>query len=124
MADMGMGVIPILTDRGTEYCGKAETHDYQLYLAINDIEHTKTKVRHPQTNGICERLHRKVLDEFTKLRLERKFMKVWRICKMTLTCGFSFTIMSARIKAKSAVAERRWKPCWRVNKFGSTRLQV
>lgn len=32
----------ILTDRGTEYCGRAETHDYQLYLALNDIEHTKT----------------------------------------------------------------------------------
>jgi len=46
-------VLRVLTDRGTEYCGKAESHDYQLYLAINDIEHTRTKVRHPQTNGIC-----------------------------------------------------------------------
>lgn len=46
-------VLRVLTDRGTEYCGKVETHDYQLYLAINNIEHTKTKVRHPQTNGIC-----------------------------------------------------------------------
>jgi len=49
----GMGVIRILTDRGTEFCGKAESHDYQLYLALNDIEHTKTKVMPPQTNGIC-----------------------------------------------------------------------
>ncbi len=48
----GMGVIRMLTDRGTEYCGKPESHDYQLYLALNDIEHTKTKARHPQTNGI------------------------------------------------------------------------
>lgn len=72
MADMGMGVIRIMTDRGTEYCGKAETHDYQLYLAINDIEHTKTKVRHPQTNGICERFHRTVLDEFYKVAFRRK----------------------------------------------------
>jgi hypothetical protein len=39
-------LLRILTDRGTEYCGKAETHDYRLYLAINDIEHTKTKARH------------------------------------------------------------------------------
>ena len=54
----GMGIIRILTDRGTEYCGKAETHDYQLYLAVNDIEHTKTKAAHPQTNGICERSQR------------------------------------------------------------------
>jgi transposase InsO family protein len=50
-------VLRILTDRGTEYCGKVEQHDYQLYLAINDIDHTKTKARHPQTNGICERFH-------------------------------------------------------------------
>ncbi len=47
-------LLRILTDRGTEYCGKAETHDYQLYLTINDIEHTKTKAKSPQTNGICE----------------------------------------------------------------------
>jgi hypothetical protein len=44
-AEQGMGMIRILTDRGTEYCGKPETHDYQLYLALNEIEHTKTKVR-------------------------------------------------------------------------------
>ena len=49
----GMGLIRILTDRGTEFCGKAQHHEYQLYLALNDIEHTKTKARHPQTNGIA-----------------------------------------------------------------------
>ena len=55
-AENDLPVLRILTDRGTEYCGKAESHDYQLYMAINDIEHTRTKARHPQTNGICERL--------------------------------------------------------------------
>ena len=50
-------MLRILTDRGTEYCGKAETHNYELYLAINDIENTKTKARTPQTNGICEWFH-------------------------------------------------------------------
>ncbi len=48
-------MLRILTDRGTEYCGKIENHDYQLFLAVNEIEHTRTKVKHPQTNGICER---------------------------------------------------------------------
>ena len=57
-------MLRILTDRGTEYCGKAEQHDYQLYLAINDIDHTKTKAKSPQTNGICERFHRTILQEF------------------------------------------------------------
>ena len=60
----GLPMLRILTDRGTEYCGKAEQHDYQLYLAINDIDHTKTKAKSPQTNGICERFHRTILKEF------------------------------------------------------------
>ncbi|HBC2508312.1 TPA: transposase, partial [Legionella pneumophila] len=51
-------ILRILTDRGTEYCGKVEHHDYQLYLAINNIDHTKTKANSPQTNGICERFHK------------------------------------------------------------------
>jgi len=50
-------VLRILTDRGTEYCGKIEHHDYQLYLALEDIDHTRTKAKSPQTNGICERFH-------------------------------------------------------------------
>ena len=57
-------VLRILTDRGTEYCGRADRHDYQLFLAINDIDHTKTKVKSPQTNGICERFHKTILQEF------------------------------------------------------------
>ncbi|WP_133129144.1 IS481 family transposase, partial [Legionella quinlivanii] len=57
-------MLRILTDRGTEYCGKVEQHDYQLYLAINNIEHTKTKAQSPQTNGICERFHKTILQEF------------------------------------------------------------
>ncbi len=55
---MNMGLIRMLTDRGTEYCGRVEAHDYELYLGVNGIEHTKTKARHPQTNGICERFHK------------------------------------------------------------------
>ena len=65
-------MLRILTDRGTEYCGKAEQHDYQLYLALNDIEHTKTKVRSPQTNGICERFHKTILQEFYQVTLRKK----------------------------------------------------
>lgn len=68
----GMGLIRILTDRGTEYCGRPEAHDYQLYLALNEIEHTKTKVRHPQTNGICERFHKTILNEFYQVTFRKK----------------------------------------------------
>ena len=65
-------MLRVLTDRGTEYCGKAESHDYQLYLAINDIDHTKTKARHPQTNGICERFHKTILQEFYQVTFRKK----------------------------------------------------
>ncbi len=70
--EQGMGVIRILTDRGTEYCGKPESHDYQLYLALNDIEHSRTKANHPQTNGICERFHKTILQEFYQVAFRRK----------------------------------------------------
>ena len=68
-------LLRILTDRGTEYCGKAETHDYQLYLAINDIDHSKTKARSPQTNGICERFHKTILQDFYQVTFRRKIYR-------------------------------------------------
>ena len=68
-------LLRILTDRGTEYCGKTETHDYQLYLAINDIDHTKTKAKSPQTNGICERFHKTILQEFYQVTFRKKIYR-------------------------------------------------
>lgn len=70
-AEQDLPMLRILTDRGSEYCGRAETHDYQLYLAINDIEHSKTKVKSPQTNGICERFHKTILQEFYQVVLRK-----------------------------------------------------
>ena len=65
-------LLRILTDRGTEYCGKQEHHEYQLYLGIENIDHSKTKARSPQSNGICERFHKTVLDEFYRIAFRRK----------------------------------------------------
>jgi transposase InsO family protein len=65
-------LLRILTDRGTEYNGLIEHHEYQLYLAIEDIEHSKTKVHHPQTNGICERFHRTIKEEFYDIAFRKK----------------------------------------------------
>ena len=65
-------MLRILTDRGTEYCGRVDHHDYQLYLAINDIDHTKTKAMSPQTNGICERFHKTSLNEFYQITFRKK----------------------------------------------------
>ena len=68
----GVPLLRMLTDRGTEYCGLVESHAYQLYLAVEDIDHSKTKARHPQTNGICERFHRTMKDEFYSTAFRKK----------------------------------------------------
>ena len=65
-------LLRILTDRGTEYKGKLEHHEYELYLHIEGIEHSKTQVRHPQSNGICERLHRTMQEEFYAVAFRKK----------------------------------------------------
>lgn len=65
-------MLRILTDRGTEYCGRLDQHDYQLYLAINGIDHSKTKAMSPQTNGICERFHKTILNEFYQVTFRKK----------------------------------------------------
>lgn len=70
-------MLRILTDRGTLAqrccsCGKVEQHDYELYLALNDIDHTKTKAASPQTNGICERFHKTILQEFYQITFRKK----------------------------------------------------
>ncbi len=72
LEEHGIPLLRILTDRGTEYCGKPDTHEYQLFLALNDIDHTKTKAKHPQTNGICERFNKTCLDEFYKVAFRKK----------------------------------------------------
>jgi transposase InsO family protein len=64
----------VLTDRGTEYCG-TDGHEYELYLAVEDIDHTRTKAKTPQTNGICERYHKTVLNEFYRVAFRKKIYR-------------------------------------------------
>ncbi len=68
----GVPLLRILTDRGTEFCGAPERHEYELYLAVEDIDHTRTKTKSPQTNGICERFHKTLLDEFYRVAFRKK----------------------------------------------------
>jgi transposase InsO family protein len=68
----GMKVLRMLTDNGMEYCGRQETHPYELFLHLNDIEHTRIKVRHPQTNGAVERLNQTIQEEFYKVAFRKK----------------------------------------------------
>lgn len=73
--EQGIRLLRMLTDRGTEYCGKLETHPYQLYLDLEDIDHTRTKAKSPQTNGICERFHRTIQDEFYAVIFRKKVFR-------------------------------------------------
>jgi transposase InsO family protein len=70
--EQGVRLLRVLTDRGSEYCGNLEHHEYQLFLAVEDIDHSRTKARSPQTNGICERFHRTILDEFYRVAFRKK----------------------------------------------------
>lgn len=63
----------ILTDNGREYCGRPMIHPYEVYLELNDIEHRRTKVATPRTNGFVERFNKTVLDEFVRETFRDKF---------------------------------------------------
>jgi len=68
----GVPLLRILTDRGSKNCGNRESHEYALYLDLENIEHTRTKTRSPQTNGICERFHQTIQNEFYASAFRRK----------------------------------------------------
>ena len=81
----GIVLCRVLTDRGTEYCGNPEHHEYELYLAVEDVDHSRTKAKNPQSepvkrsirwidrraNGIVERFHKTVLDEFYRVAFRK-----------------------------------------------------
>src|SRR6266852_4964271 len=73
--EQNVPLLRVLTDRGTEYCGQREHHEYQLYVAVENIDHTRTKARHPQTNGICERFHRTIQEEFYATAFRKKLFQ-------------------------------------------------
>jgi len=68
----GIPLLRVLTDRGTEYCGQRDHHEYELYLAVEDIDHSRTRARRPQSNGICERFHKTLLQEFYQIAFRKK----------------------------------------------------
>jgi transposase InsO family protein len=71
----GIRLLRTLTDRGTEYCGIQDQHPYELFCYLSDVEHTRTKARHPQTNGCCERMNQIILDEFWQVAFRKKIYR-------------------------------------------------
>lgn len=73
--EQGVELLRVLPDRGTEYCGNPERHEYELYLAVEDIDHSRTKTKSPQTNGIVERFHKTALNEFYRIAFRKKLYR-------------------------------------------------
>jgi transposase InsO family protein len=105
----GLPVGAVLTDNGREFCG-TETHVYGLYLALNDIEHRRTKVRYPQTNGFVERFNRTVLEEFFAITLREQFYEGLKRCKPPSMPGSFTTTANGRIAGIATSGGGRWTP--------------
>ncbi len=116
-------MLRILTDRGSEYCGKVEHHDYQLYLAINDIDHTKTKARSPQTNGICERFHKTVLQEFYQVAFRKKIYRALDELQADLDKWLAEYNNQRTHQGKMCCGRKRlWQFYTRENNFGERKI--
>lgn len=88
-ADHNLTVQAVLTDNGREFCG-TDTHPYELYLALNDIEHRRTRVRTPRTNGFVERFQRTVLEEFFVQTLRTNFYETVEALQADLDAWLRF----------------------------------
>ncbi len=97
----------VLTDRGTEYCGTSQAHEYELYLAVEDIDHTRTKARSPQTNGICERFHKTVLHEFYQVAFRKRIYGRIEQLQADLDVWITSYNELARTRAAGATARPR-----------------
>ena len=73
--EQGIVASRMLTDRGTECCGTPQSHEHGLHLAAENIDHTRTKARSPQANGICERFNKTLLTEFHQVALRKKIYR-------------------------------------------------
>jgi transposase InsO family protein len=70
---LGVQINTVLTDNGREYCGRPDRHPYEIFLQLEGIEHRKTKIARPQSNGFVERLHKTLLDEHFRVMGRKKW---------------------------------------------------
>jgi hypothetical protein len=100
----------VLTDRGSEFRGNPERHEYELYLAVGDIDHSRTKTKSPQTNGICERFHKTALNEFYRVAFRKKVYRSIDKLQPIWTRGSKNTMKHAHIRDVGASARSRCGP--------------
>jgi transposase InsO family protein len=102
-------LLRVLTDRGSEFCGNPERHEYELYPAVEDIDHSRTKTKSPQTNGICEHFHKTVLDRFYRVAFRKKAYRSTD-CGLIWTRGSRSTMRNGHIRDVGASAKPRCRP--------------
>jgi hypothetical protein len=100
-------LLRVLTDRGSEFCGNPERHEYELYLAVEDIDHSRTKTKSPQTNGIASASTRPRSTNFTASPSAKRCTVQSMSCRPTWTCGSENTMNKGRIRDAGASAKRR-----------------
>jgi transposase InsO family protein len=106
----GIPLQRVLTDRGTEYCGTHDRHEYELYLAVENIDHTRTKTKSPQTNGIAERFHKTLLDEFYRIAFRKRSTTPSESSRPISISGSMNTIRSELIRAATASGKPPCRP--------------
>lgn len=109
-------LLRVLTDRGTEYCGNRESHEYQLYLAVENIDHSRTKAKSTQTTTASVNVFTaRSRKSFTALRFAKSSTAHWTNCKATLMNGSPSTTQSVRTPVSTAMARPRCRASWTRN---------
>jgi hypothetical protein len=105
-------LLRVLTDRGTEYCGQREHHEYELYLAVENIDHSRTKARHPRPTASANASTAPFRKSSTPRPFARSFTPVWRNCRRIWMSGWPSTIGHAPTRGSTATARPRCRPSW------------
>ena len=106
--EQNIPVLRVLTDRGTEFCGSPDKHPYELYLQLNEIEHTKTKVKSPQTTASANDSIKPFSMNFIESSFEKRSTLILRSCRLTLIIILESITMRELIKENAVKAEH---PC-------------
>lgn len=97
----------LLTNRDLEYCGMPERREYESYLALQDIDHSKTKAKSPQAKSICERIQKTVLDELYSAESCGKLYTTPGRCRTTWTHGVKSTTGGAATRGAGVTVRQR-----------------
>jgi len=102
-------LLRVPTDRGTEYCGNPEWHEFELYLAIEDIDHPR-RGRSARSRTACASAStRRCRTSSTRWRSGRSSTPAWTSCRRTSTPGSTTTTTTGRTRGGTVTARRPWR---------------